>query len=145
MKIVSWNTALKHLLKKINLDLVLIQETKRDLFDIDFIKSLWSSKDVGWVFVEAYGKSGGILTMWDESKILVIEVLKGGYSLSVKCSTIYKKLCWVTNVYRSMDYKERRFIWPKLSSLSAYCTDSWCIGGDFNITRRVRSNFHPTE
>ncbi|TYK30102.1 putative protein phosphatase 2C 51 isoform X2 [Cucumis melo var. makuwa] len=38
------------------------------------IKELWSSKDIVWVFVEAFGKSGG----WDESRIAATEVLKGG-------------------------------------------------------------------
>ena len=56
-------------LKKLNWDLILIQKTKRDSFDRAFIKSLWSSKGVGWYCVEAKGRSGGILTMWDEGKI----------------------------------------------------------------------------
>lgn len=30
-------------------------------------------------------KISGILTMWNESKVSVIKVLKGGYSISVKC------------------------------------------------------------
>ena len=81
MKILSWNTrgfgdhtkqiTLKKMLQTLNPNLVLIQETKRDSFDPNFIKLLWSSKDVGWIFIEAYGKSGGILTMWDESKLSV--------------------------------------------------------------------------
>lgn len=73
MKIISWNTkglgdaakriALKWFLKKHNLEMILIQETTREDFDSAFIKSLWSSKEIGWEFVESYGKSGGILTM----------------------------------------------------------------------------------
>ena len=94
MKIVSWNTrglsdvskrlALKRFVKKHNPNLVLIQESKRDEFDAAFIKSLWRSKEIGWQFVESYGKSGGILIKWDESKISIMETLNGGYSLSVK-------------------------------------------------------------
>lgn len=102
--------AIKRLLQKLNPDLVLIQETNRDTFDMDVIKALWSLKDVGWSFVEAFGESGGILTMWDESKISVSEVLKGGYSLSVKCSTISRKVCWIMNVYRPTYYRERIFM-----------------------------------
>lgn len=121
MKIITWNTrgfgdqskqlALKRSLKNTNLDLVLTQETKRDSFEIDLIKAQWSSKDVGSICVEAYGKSGGMLTKWDESKISITEVLK--------------------------DYK-KRFIWPELFSLSNYCLEAWCLGGDFNITRTIQ-------
>ena len=120
MKILAWNTrglgdkskrmVIKRSLKRLNPDLVLIQETKKDSIDINIIKELWSSKDIGWSFVEAIGRSGGMLTMWDESKVSVIEVLKGGYSLSVKCLTTSKKCCWITNVYGPNDYRERKHL-----------------------------------
>lgn len=57
------------ILKKINLDIVLLQESNRDNIDRAFIKSIQSSKDVGWAFVEANGQFGGLLTMWDEGKV----------------------------------------------------------------------------
>lgn len=79
--------------------------------------------------------------MWDEGKISVMKTLKGGYSLSVKCVTFCKKICWVTNVYGPNDYKERRFVWPELSSLSIYCSELWCIGEDFNITWWAHERF----
>jgi len=70
MKILTWNTrglgdrskrmVIKRSLKRLNPDLVLIQETKKDSIDINIIKELWSSKDIGWAFVEAIGRSGGI-------------------------------------------------------------------------------------
>lgn len=94
-------------MKKHNPELILIQETKKDEFDSDFIKSLWSSKEIGWEFVESYGKSGGILTMWDDSKIVVTESMKGGYSPSVKCLTFCRKVFWVTNVYGRMIIKNK--------------------------------------
>lgn len=90
MKIISWSTrglgdqskqlALKRLILKTNSDLVLIQETKKEAIEPDIIKAIWSSKDIRWIFVEAYRKFGGLLTMWDESKVTALESLKGGYS-----------------------------------------------------------------
>ena len=109
MKIISWNTrgiggqskqlALKRMILKANPDQVLIQETKKEAIELDIIKAIWSSKDISWIYVEAYGKSKGMLTMLDESKVSVLESLKGGYSLSVKCKTLNKKECCVTNIY----------------------------------------------
>lgn len=114
MKILSWNTrglgdkskrlAVKRSITRLNSDLVLIQETKKIDIDQLLIKELWSSKNIGWSFVDTIGKSRGILTMWDESNIVIVEVLKGGYSLSVKCQTITKKSCWISNVYGPNDY-----------------------------------------
>ena len=103
MKIISWNTraimgqskqlAIKTLLKKVNPDIVMIEETKREEIDSCIIKALWSSKGIGWDLVEANGRSGGLLIVWDESKQSVLEVLKRGYSISIKCSTINRKIC----------------------------------------------------
>lgn len=148
MKILSWNTrglgdktkrmVVKRSIKRLNPNLVLIQETKKDIIDLVLVKELWSYKDIGWSFVEAIGRSGGILTMWDESKISVAQVLKGGYSLTVKCLTINKKSFWITNVYRPNDYRERKHLWAELQSLAAYCVEAWCIGGDFNVIRRIQ-------
>lgn len=92
MKIISWNTrgltikskqiALKRFLINQHPDIVFIQETKKEMVDGFLIKAIWSSKDVGWVFVDSLGKYGGLLIMWDESKVTLMESLKGGYSLS---------------------------------------------------------------
>ena len=61
MKIISWNTrgfmgyskqlAIKNILKKDNPDRALIPETKREEIASCIIKALWSSKEIGWVFV----------------------------------------------------------------------------------------------
>lgn len=91
-------SALKKLLQNQCPDVVLMQETKREHFDNSFIKLLWSSKEIGWSFVESLGKSGDIIIMWYERKISVVEFLQGGYSLSVKCSSHCKKVFWVINV-----------------------------------------------
>lgn len=72
--------------------------------------------------------------MWDMRKVTVVETFKGKYSLSVKCSTVYKKTCSITNVYGLCDYRERRSVWLELFSLLDYCFDAWCMEGDFNIT-----------
>ena len=137
----SKKLALRRSLMKLNPDLVLIRKTKRDSSDSAFIKELWSSKDIGWAFVQAISKSRGILSMWEESKISVNEVLKDGYSLSIRCQTSCKKVCWISIVYGPTNYRERKHLWLVLQSLADYCEDPWCIGGDFNITRRVQENF----
>jgi len=63
-------------LKNSSTIVVMIQESKKDTLNSAFIKSLWSSKDIGWDYVAFVGSSGGILTMWDSSKISVTEVIK---------------------------------------------------------------------
>ena len=38
-------------------------------------------------------------------------------------------------------YRERKLIWPELSSLSQCLAEAWCLGGDFNITRWAHERF----
>ena len=81
--------------------------------EVNSIKTIWSSMDIGWESVESFGASGGILTLWDKSKITVVETMetiRGRYSLSIKCVTLCKKCCWVTNVYGPYGYRERKLV-----------------------------------
>ena len=132
---------LKRFLQIINLDVVLIQETKRDSFDRAFIKSIWSSKDICWAFVEAVGRFGGILTLWGEGKISLLDITKGEFSFTIKCCTICKKHCWISDVYGPIDSRERRRLWAELMSIVDSCNEPWNIGGDFNsIDKEVKDS-----
>ena len=79
--------------------------------------------------------------MWDSSKISITEVIKRRFSLSIKCLTLCKKVCWITNVYAPCGYRERKLVWLELSSLDACSSGAWCVGGDFNITGWVHERF----
>ncbi|TYK08108.1 protein ENHANCED DOWNY MILDEW 2 [Cucumis melo var. makuwa] len=46
---------------------------KMENLDANFIKSLWSSMEIGWEVVDSFGASGGLLTLWDKSQITVME------------------------------------------------------------------------
>ena len=60
--------------------------------------------------------------MWNEPKLSIIDVPKRDYSLSVKYSTINKRICWISIIYGPTHYRENNQIWPELSLLSDLCT-----------------------
>ncbi|KAK2372032.1 DNA-(apurinic or apyrimidinic site) endonuclease [Trifolium repens] len=74
MKLISYNIrglggkAKKSDIRKIILqnspDLVCIQETKAEKLDRRTCTSLWGSYEFDFVFKEADGRSGGLLTIW---------------------------------------------------------------------------------
>ena len=107
-----------------------------EILEVNYIKTIWSSIDTGWESVESYGATGGILTLWDKSKITVVETIRGRYCLSIKVS-LCKKCCWVTNVYGSCGYRERKLVSPEILTITECGEEAWCLGGDFNITRWV--------
>lgn len=112
--------------------LVLIQETKKGGFCHYLIKSMGSSRDIGWNFVESFGKFGGLIISW-KGEPVDLEVLKGGYMSTFLTHCKCMKPIWITNDYGY--YKERRFLWSELLSLSHYISDPRCLGGVLNIMR----------
>lgn len=63
--------------------------------------------------------------MWDERKVQVLEVLKGGYSLSIRISLLNKKSWWILNIYGPNDPKERKYLWKEINSIAAYVELPW--------------------
>ena len=71
MKIISWNIrglgsrkkmrVVKDFLRLQNPDVVMFQETKREVCDRRFVGSVWSIRNKEWVVIPVYGASGGIL------------------------------------------------------------------------------------
>ena len=54
---------MKDLLVKFNPDVVILQESKVSTVDHQLVKSVWSSRFVGWAALEAYGSSSGICNL----------------------------------------------------------------------------------
>ncbi|KAL8533495.1 hypothetical protein ACS0TY_009773 [Phlomoides rotata] len=48
--------------------MVCLQETKREVVNAQFCESLWPNKDFGWVYSGSCGASGGLITIWKNSK-----------------------------------------------------------------------------
>ena len=71
MKIISWNIrglgsrkkkrVVKDFLRFQNPDVVMFQETKREVCDRKFVESFWLVRNKEWAALPACGASGGIL------------------------------------------------------------------------------------
>ncbi|KAJ9691713.1 hypothetical protein PVL29_013791 [Vitis rotundifolia] len=71
MKIISWNIqglgsrkkrrVVKDFLHHENSDVVMFQETKREVCDMRFISSVWTTRNKDWTSLSACGALGGIL------------------------------------------------------------------------------------
>ena len=69
MKIITWNIRgsgasdkrriIKRLLCRVNLDLVVLQEVKREVANRHLIGSLWKSQFKEWLFLPSVGKQVG--------------------------------------------------------------------------------------
>ena len=105
MKILTWNIRgsgssdkrriVKRLLCRVNPDLVVLQEVKREVADRQLIGSLWKSRFKEWLLLPSVGRAGGILIIWDVRSVRVIDSLVGEFSVSIRIEDEQEK-CWFT-------------------------------------------------
>ncbi|RVW99862.1 Transposon TX1 uncharacterized 149 kDa protein [Vitis vinifera] len=98
----------------------MLQETKRETWDRRFVSSVWKGKRLEWAALPACGASGGIVILWDSSK----------FECTEKCMARLIRCGGRTLVGTS------RPIWSNLPR--------WCVGGDFNVIRRISEKLGET-
>ena len=146
MKIISWNIrglgsrtkrrVVKDFLRLQNPDVVMFQETKREVCDRRFVGSVWSVRNKEWAILPACRALGGILIIWDSKKMRGEEVVIGSFSVSVKFLLDGSGPLWMSAVYGPNNPSIRKEFWVELSDLFGLTYPSWCVGGDFNVIRR---------
>ena len=97
MKILSWNTrglgsrkkrrTVRRFLSTQNPDVVMLQETKREIWDRRSVSSVWKGKSLDWVALPACGASRGIVILWDSVKFNCSEKVLGSFSVTVKLNS----------------------------------------------------------
>ncbi|RVW45608.1 hypothetical protein CK203_091549 [Vitis vinifera] len=103
-----WNTrglgsrnkrrVVKDFLSSKNLDVVMIQETKKMKCDRRFVGSVWTVRNKDWAAIPACGASDGILIIWDSKKLHSEEVVIGSFSVSVKFDLVGCGSFWISAV-----------------------------------------------
>ena len=89
MKILTWNIrgsgspckrrAIKKTICKINPDLVVLQEVKREVIDRAFVAIIWRSRFQEWIVLPSIRRSGGILIVWDARCVKIKEAVVGDF------------------------------------------------------------------
>ncbi|KAJ9682600.1 hypothetical protein PVL29_018507 [Vitis rotundifolia] len=127
MKIISWNIrglgsrkkrrVVKDFLRLQNPDVVMFQETKREVCDRRFVGSVWSVRNKEWAVLPASGASGGILIIWDSKKMSSEEVVVGSFSVSVKFLLNGSGSLWLSAVYGPNSPLIRKDFWVEMADL----------------------------
>ena len=151
MKIISWNTrglgsrkkrrVVKDFLRLENLDVVMFQETKREVCDKRFVGSVWLVRNKEWAALPACGASRGILIIWDSKKLSSEEVVIRSFSVSVKFLLDGCRPLWLSAVYGPNNPLLMKDFWVELLDIFGLSFPLWCVGGDFNVIRRSSENW----
>lgn len=62
---VKWG-AIRRLVRNQKVDMICIQETKRESIDKATCHALWGDSDIGWEFQPAINTAGGLLCVWSQ-------------------------------------------------------------------------------
>ncbi|KAI3976516.1 hypothetical protein MKX01_008374, partial [Papaver californicum] len=92
---------------------------------------------VEWRALDAIGRSGGILIMWNPNKISIIDYIVGTFSVSIHFKNYIDNFSWLlSGVYASCNVAQRRRIRKELSLMK----DIWTyLGAYVGISMRSGS------
>ncbi|XP_021999376.1 uncharacterized protein LOC110896220 [Helianthus annuus] len=95
------------------------------------------------VSVDAVGRSGGLISMWDPYVFEYIDVIREQRFIVVQGSIKHTgELINIVNVYAYNDPVERRALWEELLLLKKSLEGMWVFGGDFNDVRDPSERFN---
>ena len=146
---IKW-ASIRYLVGKQRIDLLCLQETKKESMDKAVCKALWGQSDFDWEWVPAVNTAGGLLCVWDNSNFRVDcrRVERGFIMLEGVWMAEGHKVV-VVNIYAACDLASKRQLWQQLYDLKSKSqVQCWCLIGDFNSIRtpaeRVGNNLcHP--
>lgn len=118
-----------------NLDICCVQETKVEEWSEEEGILLWKkAAEVKWGYKGSMGRSGGVLTFWDDSKFRSSSHWSiGGAVVVVGIWRETREVFCIVNVYASCEEEEKRLLWDKLQLVVEQWSDvNLCLIGDFN-------------
>lgn len=113
-KVLCWNIrgidaknkweSIKNKITKSSCDIISIQETKRETFDITYIRKFCPSSFDEFCFLPSIGASRGILVVWKSSVFSGNEIFHNNFAILVEFSSTHNNDPWIlTSVYGPCD------------------------------------------
>lgn len=117
-------------------DMLVLQETKREIMSDQFVKEIWGKASNQWLALPSWGALCGILMIWNGARVKVLEHEVGAFSISVRCRMVNMLEEWVfTGVYGLVLGSEVDAFSGELDNAKARWDLPWCLSGDFNLIR----------
>ncbi|KAJ9538631.1 hypothetical protein OSB04_031364 [Centaurea solstitialis] len=110
-----------------------LQESKLSTIEDRFVKYMWGSEDVDFVFKKSTGRLGGLITMWNKNEFSKSYSIEGEGFLAVfgHWSGI-DGLMGCVNIYGPSGEREKLQLWGRLCTFLHNKEVRWCLWGDFN-------------
>ncbi|XP_026417556.1 uncharacterized protein LOC113313045 [Papaver somniferum] len=114
----------------------LLQETKIQYINDNFVRQLWYDDNFGWAYIPSTGSSGRLLSIWYSARFEKIDERIGLNNITVVFFTRINGFRWaLTNVYSPCEYAARTDFWLDMNGITSWWNDPLCIAGDMNAMR----------
>ena len=141
IRLLSWNVrganncdkrkVIKALIKKNRVDLVCLHETKIQEMSRGLIRSLGVGRRLEWGTVDSRGTTGGIVVIWDNRVLELIELEKGEHSISCHFKNCEDGFMWTfTGVCGPTMRRDRECFWNELGAIYGLWNGPWCVAGN---------------
>ena len=126
--------AIRRMVKKEHIDMICIQETKKEIIEKSMCQALWGDLEVSWEVQPASNTAGGILCIWSEKTFkLERKVIGSGFILLVGQWLKEAQQVQIISIYSPCDTQNKRTLWDNVKQLKNLNPGGlWCILGDFN-------------
>ncbi|KAL8531214.1 hypothetical protein ACS0TY_008006 [Phlomoides rotata] len=128
----------RELIKNRKIGVCFIQETKKEVIYEGLCFSMWGSRQVGWAYRAAVGRSGGILALWNTESFTTSSWWHMEGAVVVNGVWGSERIdCCLVNIYAACSLPEIIALWNRLLQVVVQVSDSClCIAGYFNSVRR---------
>ena len=126
---------------KHKIDLLCLQETKRDSIDKALCQALWGHSDFDWKWFPAVNTAGGLLCVRNNNNFQVdIKIAERGFIMLEGVWLVESQRVVVANIYAFGELESKRQLWQRLYLMKNQSqVQCWCLVGDFNCIK------HPAE
>ncbi|PWA75817.1 RNA-directed DNA polymerase, eukaryota, Nucleotide-binding alpha-beta plait domain protein [Artemisia annua] len=115
---------------------VMFQESQLVSMQNVNLDRFWGRGEYEAEWVEATGRSGGIVSMWDKKVFQKLSVLKHRNILVVHGIIKSNGMkVGMVNVYAPQKIDDKRVVWKELERIIRQDSSLWIVGGDFNCVR----------
>jgi exonuclease III len=128
---------IKSKIQETSCDIICLQETKREFFDLAYIKNFYPPAYDSFEYVPSKGASGGIITIWKSTRFNGHKIFQNNFALSIELVSTMSGDSWVlSNVYAPCIVQGRLDFLDWFGSIDMVDDIDWLIVGDFNLIRK---------
>ncbi|XP_023748838.1 uncharacterized protein LOC111897099 [Lactuca sativa] len=129
--------------KELGFDIEVDNPILKEVMGGEDVAGCWDSLEFSWSAVEATGRSGGILSIWDNNVFNVMEVIRSRYYLITVGRWIgIQGLTILANIYVPQAPVGKLKLWNDLINIKNEKHGTWIIFGDFNVARRPKERIN---